>query len=60
MSIEVDGDGGTSDLRERAMQCRSKKPIFARALHGYWIEAREQDGYWAVSVQASDSKEGNE
>ena len=53
MSIEVDNDGGTSELRERAMQCRSAKPIFARELSGYWIEGREEAGYWAVSVQAS-------
>jgi len=55
MSIEVDNDGGSSELRERAMQCRSAKPIFARDLAGYWIEAREEQGYWAVSVQASES-----
>jgi hypothetical protein len=60
MSIEVDSDGGTSDLRERALQCHSPRPIFARALEGYWIEAREQDGYWAVSVQASKSGGGHE
>lgn len=55
MSIEVDNDGGNSELRERAMQCRSSKPIFARELSGYSIEAREEQGYWAVSVQASES-----
>jgi hypothetical protein len=60
MSIEVDNDGGTSELRERAMQCRSSKPIFARELSGYWIEAREQEGYWAVSVQASESSKTTE
>jgi hypothetical protein len=60
MSIEVDNDRGTSDLRERALQCHSPRPIFARALEGYWIEAREQDGYWSVSVQASDSGGGHE
>jgi hypothetical protein len=60
MSIEVDNDGGNSELRERAMQCRSSKPIFARELSGYLIEAREEQGYWAVSVQASESTEKTE
>lgn len=53
MSIEVDNDGGNSELRERAMQCRSPKPIFARELNGYRIEAVEEQGYWAVGVQAT-------
>jgi len=60
MSIEVDNDGGSSELRERAMQCRSSKPIFARELEGYWIEAREEQGYWAVAVQASEPQEKSE
>ena len=55
MAIEVDNDAGISEMRERAMQCRSKRPIFARDLAGYWIEAREHDGYWTVSAQASEA-----
>ncbi len=60
MAIEVDNDGGNSELRERAMQCRSAKPIFARELAGYWIEARPDQGYWDVSVQASQAAGNSE